>query len=631
MTNTLKRKLKIFNFDAIGSLFIVIFFSLLISTNANAQGCTCIEFTAFQKDTNRTDEDFFYSQLSQSKKAICLAKVWEWKASRLMLSGQLDSAKVLLSDVENIYNKSGCEEEVRLTLYKYLSGLYYSKSDFSKSLEWGLKFLKLTEQSNNPYELALCNTMISQLFNQMGQADKGITYNRRAVLLLDKINVDIEKESILFKISKRYLWHYQDFKVKSSLDSFEIFAKKQLVVAKKLGIRKKISAGYSNMESVFLQKREYQKGLKYLDSAFFYMDKNDLNNVGVSYYDRASLLLKLNDVRQALRFADSAIVTYKILKSPTYIANTYGLISEIHARAGNFEEAHKTYKMQHLLSDSLTSAKKTQAFQELEKRYSQEKNERKIMDLSQTAVIQSLQIEQRNILLIILICSIVFSTVGIWFFIRQRSIVQQQKELSLEYRFLRFQLNPHFLSNALVSIQRFMLDNNAHLAADYLSRFTRMMRQFLEYSRRDTIAIEDEIEVLKNYVSIQQLGFANGFTFNLIVDETLNMEQYKIPPMFGQPFIENAIEHGIRGMSNGILTVRLLKREEFLLLSIEDNGAGMNSKKLESPNHVSFATTIIRERMELINRGRKEKIRLLISSPETGIGTLVQLWLPIYS
>ncbi len=186
------------------------------------------------------------------------------------------------------------------------------------------------------------------------------------------------------------------------------------------------------------------------------------------------------------------------------------------------------------------------------------------------------------------------------------------------------------MSNALVSIQRFLFETNAQQAGDYLARFSRLMRQFLEYSRKDTITMEDEIEVLRNYMDIQKLSFANGFEYEILIDDALDVSADKIPPMFAQPFVENALEHGIKGMTNGKLLIEFKKSGNFLALTVRDNGKGISSEESKS-GRVSLATTIIQERITLLNRSSKEKISMNMVKPSDGQGTEVNILLPIYS
>ena len=228
-----------------------------------------------------------------------------------------------------------------------------------------------------------------------------------------------------------------------------------------------------------------------------------------------------------------------------------------------------------------------------------------------------------TILTALLVASVLF------LYFRQRSLNQQQKALAIENKFLRFQLDPHFLSNALVSIQRFMLDNNTQQASSYLSKFSKLMRQLLEYSREEYITIEEEIDLLRNYLDIQKLRLKDKFEYEIQVDPKLAIGDSRIPPMFAQPFVENAIEHGIGNRENGKISISFSEKDNQLFLEIQDDGAGIGESL--TADHKSLSTTIIKERIALLNKSNKKPIQLQIGNVPGGSGTRVALTLPIYS
>ena len=175
-------------------------------------------------------------------------------------------------------------------------------------------------------------------------------------------------------------------------------------------------------------------------------------------------------------------------------------------------------------------------------------------------------------------------------------------------------MNPHFIFNSLSSIQSFIFENNPIEAGSYLSRFAELIRSILYNSREEFITIEKEIKTLQNYLDLQQLRYNKKFDYILDIDPLIQPDLIRIPPMFAQPFIENAIEHGIKHLEGqGFISVSftLMAEIKSVLLIIEDNGIGIKaSKKIKRKtpkNHTSLATVIANERMEIFNKGRKKK------------------------
>lgn len=591
---------------------------LILYLSVTAQPCACPEYEGFYANPNPPEVEKFYRQLRQSKNQYCFAKFLEWKANRCTSMGKVDSTELLLAKADKIYSNVNCPSTERINYYKYWAGLLYSKGDFKGSLEWSFKFLKAAEASNKVYEVAVCNTMIAQLFNQMGQANHGIFYTRKAVSLLNKIQGVQKQEEILYKISKRYLWHYQDFNIKSSLDSCELFGGQHLRLAKQLGISSKISLGYNNLQGIAFEKKDFGLCLQYLDSASLYIDQHDIDNTAINYFDRADILLQLKDFKEAERFADSALANYKKADIPAYVADTYGLISEIHRQAGNYEKALNSFILQNEITDSLTSAEKSTAFNELEKKYNQEKNEREIKDL----------IQQRTIYLLLTL-SLLLTAFGGFIFFRKKSLRQKQLILETEQRLNRARMNPHFFFNTLSSLQQIALDERDSLKlASSLSRFSQVMRRSLESTYQDLVSIEEEIDFLKQYVQVQQVRFLEAFTFE-ITSSDLELNEVVLPSMLVQPFVENSIEHGLTGLDyKGAISIGFSKRINELVIEIKDNGRGIRGESSKK-DHISRATEITKDRFYLLNINTKSNAHFEVENGDRGV--TVYLYLPLMS
>lgn len=261
--------------------------------------------------------------------------------------------------------------------------------------------------------------------------------------------------------------------------------------------------------------------------------------------------------------------------------------------------------------------------------FDSEKKEAQIESLSQKSAIQSLEIKQKNQGIIIGLIVILFVLLTIYFIYKQQETKKQQAQTELEQHFLRSQLNPHFISNALVAVQNLMLKNESESAALYLTKFSKLMREVLENSRKEFIPVEEEISMLKNYLDIHKLRLGT-FDFSIEVDKDIDIELDTIPPMFVQPFLENAIEHGVSNIRNGQIELQFLKDNNYISIAIKDNGAGLVWKTIEG--HNSLPSTIIKEKMDLFNKSLKRKIQLIINTikDENGLieGTLVELKVP---
>lgn len=234
---------------------------------------------------------------------------------------------------------------------------------------------------------------------------------------------------------------------------------------------------------------------------------------------------------------------------------------------------------------------------------------------------------------------------SIWYFMRSRirriqSTEQMKAEFSLqinelESRALRAQMNPHFLFNSLNSIRLFILKDEVDNAADYIAKFSKLLRMILNYSRQDMITVYDEIQSLKLYLEFERLRFDQDFDFDLQIDgqEVLDCQ---IPPMIIQPFIENAIWHGLmpRTEEGGKIRVSFQKQLSGLYVMVQDNGIGREKAKennrKRSLKEGSVGLQITKDRLRSLTlrtkRQNEFEIEDLIDENGQAIGTLVTLY-----
>jgi ligand-binding sensor domain-containing protein len=210
-------------------------------------------------------------------------------------------------------------------------------------------------------------------------------------------------------------------------------------------------------------------------------------------------------------------------------------------------------------------------------------------------------------------------------FLIRRRILQIRHEASFKQKIaetemmaLRSQMNPHFIFNSLNSIENFMMQNEKRLASSYLNKFARLIRMILDSSRNELVPISRDMEALHLYVDLEQLRFNHKFCFNLHVDPALVNGDYKVPALLIQPYVENAIVHGLAHSEkdNLSLTVSAKLEAEYIHYSIEDNGIGrqLSSRynKQNRPHHKSVGLAITEERINIFNRRQNANGRVTI-------------------
>jgi LytS/YehU family sensor histidine kinase len=213
---------------------------------------------------------------------------------------------------------------------------------------------------------------------------------------------------------------------------------------------------------------------------------------------------------------------------------------------------------------------------------------------------------------------------------KQETEIAQNAYSELELRALQMQMNPHFVFNALNSIQSYIINKEEQMANTYLTKFAALIRQFLDSSRSKYISLYEEITNLKLYVELEKLRFENKFDY--VFDLDAKVSKYsEIPTMLLQPFIENAINHGLRYRnSKGLLHVSFIDDGRYILVKIQDNGVGRIAaekiKSLSSKGYKSQGLQITAQRIENYNKLNQDNIEYKISDlleNSENIGTLV--------
>jgi LytS/YehU family sensor histidine kinase len=208
----------------------------------------------------------------------------------------------------------------------------------------------------------------------------------------------------------------------------------------------------------------------------------------------------------------------------------------------------------------------------------------------------------------------------------------------LEKRMVRAQLDPHFIFNALNAIQHLITINDKTAALKYLSKFSKLVRQTLENSVSHKVPVADEVRLLRYYLELESLRFDHQFAFAIEVDEGLDIYNVEIPFLLLQPYVENAIVHGLRHKKgSGILKIQLQGEKDYLHCIVEDNGVGrkeaakimVNSGK----SHTSRGMSVTDQRLATLNTDQERKTQLKITdlydNQQKAAGTKVEVFIPL--
>lgn len=226
--------------------------------------------------------------------------------------------------------------------------------------------------------------------------------------------------------------------------------------------------------------------------------------------------------------------------------------------------------------------------------------------------------------------------------IKRRERLEAETHVAMsrnELKALRAQMNPHFVFNSLNSIQHFILNNKSADAGKYLNKFARLIRIILYNSEKTALTVREELEYLQLYLDLEALRFENRFTWEVDISDDIDIDYIEIPPMLLQPYIENAILHGLmpRG-DNGKLLISFRLQENTMVCSIVDNGIGRERSRSirqlsKQKDHKSLGMKITNDRLELINRLNGSNLSMsitdLYNEANEPVGTRVDIFIPV--
>lgn len=492
---------------------------------------------------------------------------------------------------------------------------------YIEALEW-------SEMANDTFLIHCSLNGIGNIYFHYEDYTKAIEYFHRSLNYLGKTNRNLLGEAINTNtLGESWLFLH-------NFDSALFYLNRSFKINEQIGSELGKAICYNGIGMVHHANGEYYKAIESFKSALA-IDRKKLDLVYVSMcqtslgktyitinnYAKAELILK-----ESFEIASSIGSRNRALQALTELTKLYKATNQP-LKALEYIQTSMAYK------DSINDELIQHNSEAMSILYKAEKQEREILILKQNAELDGLKLShQRNTFLAIFtfILITVLFVLGIY---RQRRLQSQIKQVELEQQLFRTQLNPHFIFNSLAALQNFFMQNDKMAASDYLANFSRLMRNILLGSRNNSISLETELELLEDYLKLQQLRFNNAFDFKLSVDNTIDSESCTLPPMLVQPFIENAIEHGIRNLEyNGQIVIEFKKEQQFLTITVDDNGRGfIKEEQSTNSKHVSLATKITQERLANIQKLTKNKCSLEVQNKKDvnmGTGVRINITIP---
>ena len=408
-----------------------------------------------------------------------------------------------------------------------------------------------------------------------------------------------------------------------------------------------------SLSETYLARKEYDSALFISTNLLESFNKSDdrvhlmtaLLNVGRSYAGK-------NNFSAALKFANEGIMLAKAAHAQQSMIDGYQLISSIYSRTGHFDSAFSYLNKYTVLKDSVITHKFLSRLSYYASVSEDDKKQATLTLLDKDNKIKEVQLKQQSLANKILAGSILaFTLLGLILFRnfslkrnndllenKRKQAELQQQAAELKMQTLRTQMNPHFIFNCLNSINRFILENNKSDSSRYLNKFSKLIRMILQNSQSSFIPLKSELESLVLYIDMEMMRFDNHFTYKIIIPPELNMSMLKVPPLILQPYVENAVWHGLMHKEEkGELVIEVLQKEKDLYLKITDNGIGRKqAERIASKSatkHKSMGLLITADRIAMMQsangNGSAVIINDLVDADGDAVGTEVQIIIPV--
>ena len=386
---------------------------------------------------------------------------------------------------------------------------------------------------------------------------------------------------------------------------------------------------YLNFSYVNIKLEEADSALVYLNNAIELIDLYDINLIKTRAYINASEIYLLKDrldkAEEYANLASSEGVERQTVRQKRDIQYAF---YKTYSRQDRHKEALQAYQNATILDDSISSSDRLVDVSRKVMEYEAKQRE---------AIVQQALFKQKFLTNTYLISGVsvvlVISLISVLYYQRRKSMakakeIEFKKDLAeSKLVALRTQLNPHFIFNALNSIDQYMISNGTEQASDYLVKFSTLMRKILENSSENWITLQEELELMRVYVEIEGLRFNQSLRMEIQTDENIDAENTLVPSLFIQPFIENSIEHGISKIDgDGLISVMINEEQgERLTCIIEDNGVGRKKSAKAGTENKSMGMQIAKDRVDYLNQLTNNETYFDIEDLERGVRVTITI------
>ncbi|NQY05277.1 MAG: histidine kinase [Flavobacteriaceae bacterium] len=530
---------------------------------------------------------------------------------------------------ENSDIKRAIDEKSLIQAYIHKAIIYHRRKEFLTSTNNYRKALDLTKVHTYTWKGFILSGLAKNHL-EIGNDSLALDYFKLAAK--DSMYMTLDQPAIVThtRIANIYLRLGEKEKALAGFNYALELSKEKTFKGNMPGIHGKLGKiAYEDFD-MQLAETHFKKSITYYDEQG--IGDDDLNGKWLYKGMTAFMNIRNNNIDEGIRELNEIVHHFDAIENYNrdeleHVEFTYIELAEAYSRLGNYDQARKIRQQHVKILNDFTLQIMEQDMQELEISYQTKEKDASIKRLEESKKQQDIIIDQQRYITIGIIVLLILGIISGLIFWRSRKIKNQYEKENLEQRLLRSQMNPHFISNALNVICG-MVEKKSENTISYVKKLSDLFRLILNNSREEFVSLEDEVVALKNYLDLQS-NFSKKFYFKINVQDDLDGEVIIIPPMLIQPFVENAIIHGINAAENGKIDIEISKNNELLECIITDNGIGYSEtikikKKLSKE---SISGNIVAERLSILKKKFKVNTRFTVKDGEKS-GTRIELYLP---
>lgn len=529
------------------------------------------------------------------------------------------------------------------------------QGNYEKSLAIHYRAIELYQKEVNQFGTAITFMTLGNLLVRMNKYDHAFKMYDKTLATLNSLKADLNvkmyKLRVLINMGNAYAAIKQYEKAR-------MFYSQSLPISDLLGSKRTEATALSSIGDVLNVLQQHDSALVYHLKALSIREQtSQREKIIISLIQVGETYMFLKNYPTAAHYLVKALSMAKSLQAKPCIRDAYQKLTALYQVQGNFQKAYQYHQLFSVMKDSLLNEQNTRQLNELHTKYETGEKDKRIALLSKEKEIQEKEAQRQatlkkafigGLLLVIILAVLLMYT------FRQRLLNQRiiaakndeikevnfkQKMSELEMKALRAQMNPHFIFNAMNSINRMILESDPDAASQYLAKFSKLIRLILENAEKTTVSLQNELAMLESYIQLEDLRFKGRINYEIQVDETIDRENTYLPSMVLQPFVENAIWHGLMHKEKneqGFIRVAIHEQDDTLLCSIEDNGVGREKAIALQEKSVlkskSMGLQITEERLKLLG---KKRIRQLIhitdmkDSLNHALGTRIDIRIPL--